>query len=255
MIKTPEDVFEIIKKESSFDGVFSQDNKYDVIEPLNTCADLAGVDWTWDDGASKLVLIFKDLDFVIKIPFTGYSEMSEYDHCEDCEEKSESHCANCPYHYNCYGDEENEYYDFEFASRDATFERKWDYCETEAWLYQKAKDNGLEICFAETALLGFVDGHPIYYQAKAQIYSDYYTSTRKSHTKEEKLNTEEACRRIEGWCFNVDWLTDFLFAFGDEMFQSFMAFIKTYGIKDLHSGNVGYVDEMPVLVDYSGYEG
>ena len=32
MVKTPEDVFEIINKECAFDGVFSQDNKYDVID-------------------------------------------------------------------------------------------------------------------------------------------------------------------------------------------------------------------------------
>lgn len=256
MVKTPEDVFEIIKKECAFDGVFSQDNKYDVIDPLQDCADLADTDWTWDDGASKLVLIFKNLNFVIKIPFTGSIDPCGdcYDHCEDCEEKSTSRCDCCPYHYNCYGDADNNYYDFQGADWGGKqLARNWDYCEAEAYLYETAKEEGVDVCFAGTELLGFVDGHPIYWQAKAQIYNDYYTSTNKDHTREEKVNTEEACRRINGWCFNVDWLCDFLTAYGDDMFQQFMAFIKKYEIRDLHTGNVGYIDGAPVLVDYSGY--
>ena len=31
MVKTPEDVFEIIKKECSFDGVLTPDNKHDIL--------------------------------------------------------------------------------------------------------------------------------------------------------------------------------------------------------------------------------
>lgn len=252
MVKTPEDVFEIINKECAFDGVFSQDNKYDVIDPLKDCAGLAEVDWTWDDGASKLVLIFKDFNFVIKIPYTGYSDPCESNPCEDCE-SSESRCSSCPYHNNNdYPD--SDYFDFCSANYgNKILEREWDYCEAETWLYNKAKENGVEVCFAETRLLGFVDGHPIYAQAKAQIYWDYYTSTRKSHTREDRITTEEACRRINGWCFNVDWLSDFLTTFGDDMFQKFMTFIKIYDIRDLHTGNVGYIDGVPVLVDYSGY--
>ena len=148
MVKTPEDVFEIIKKECAFDGVFSQDNKYDVIDPLQDCADLADTDWTWDDGASKLVLIFKNLNFVIKIPFTGSIDPSGdyYDHCEDCEEKSTSRCDCCPYHYNCYGDPDNNYYDFHGADWGGKqLGRNWDYCEAEAYLYKAATMN-FEMC-------------------------------------------------------------------------------------------------------------
>lgn len=255
MVKTPEDVFEVIKKECTFDGVLTPDNKNDVLDPLKDCADFAEIDWTYDDGISKLVLIFHNLDFVIKIPYTG--EINSYcnDHCYNCEACSPTHCNNCSYNDDSYEDNENTYQDFCNADyNNKKLDRVWDYCEAEMWLYQEAKKNGVEVCFAETRLLGFVDGHPIYTQPKAQIYWDYYTSTRKSHTDKERANTQEACKRIDGWCFNVDWLTDFLLAFGDEMFQNFMAFIKTYGIRDLHSANVGYVDGVPVLVDYSGYE-
>lgn len=262
MVKTPEDVFEILKKECTFNGVLTPDNKYDILDPLEDCAGLAGTDWTYDDGVTKLVLIFHDLNFVIKIPYTGELDdygYCSYDHCADCEMCSTTCCNNCSYKDDPYGenkrDNEDNYRDFCNANYcNKTLDRVWDYCEAEMWLYKEAQKNGLEVCFAETRLLGFVDGHPIYTQPKAQIYCDYYTSTRKSHTDKERASTQEACKRIDGWCFNVDWLTDFLLTFGDEIFQSFMAFIKTYGIRDLHTGNVGYVDGAPVLVDYSGFE-
>ena len=262
MVKTPEDVFEIIKKECTFDGVLCQDNKNTIIEPLQDCADLAGISWTWDEGISKLVLIFDDLNFVIKIPYTGLVDEEAddhyYDHCACCDIKSSARCENCAYYDDPFGENErgdSDYYDFTGANNGGkTLRREWDYCEAETWLYQHAKEVGLECCFAETRLLGFVDGHPIYMQAKAQIYGDYYSSTRKTHTDKEIVNTKEACKRIDGWCFNVNWLTDFILFYGDDIFQSFMAFIKIYGVRDLHTGNVGYVDGVPVLVDYSGFE-
>lgn len=267
MVKTPEDIFKIIEKECSFNqesGVFTScERDWCVLDPLRNCADLAGVDWTYDEGVSKFVLIFRDLGFVIKIPYTGSNDGDGdvKSPCDDCTRWSSCRgsCQSCSRYQNWEYDEYKYYQSFggaDFTPRAAVrkeLERSWDYCEAEAWFYNKAKENGVEVCFAETRLLGFVDGHPIYTQPLATIYSDYYTSSRKTHTLEEKISTKEACKRIDGWCFNVDWLTDFILFFGDDMFQNFMNFIKEYGVDDLHNGNVGYVDGVPVLVDYSGY--
>lgn len=262
MVKTPEDVFEIMKKECSFcDSIFTaQDKDECVLIPLEDCADLAGASWIWDDGVSKLVLIFRDLGFVIKIPYTGTSDR------EDCEEP----CDNCSVWNECGGDRwdcarrrhwgyEDHYYDFTGAGGEEgeknwkNIQNKWDYCEAEVWLYNKAVQEGVDICFAETRLLGYIAGHPIYTQTCANIFGNLST-TRKPYSKEAIASTKEACSRIDGWCFNVVWLTDFILYFDDDMFQKFMEFIKKYGILDLHNGNVGYIDDVPVLVDYSGYD-
>lgn len=263
MIKMPEDIFEIINKECSFvnsDAFTVAERDQYVLEPLRSCSDLAGIDWTYDEGISKLVLIFNKLGFVIKIPYTGrYSEDYE-EPCDNCSKWSNCDCEySCARRQNWTEYSNNEYCDFTGAEEcpntylQKKLNNEWDYCEAEKWLYEKAKEEDVEVCFAETRLLGYVDGYPIYTQPIAAIYADCYTTTRKSHTAEEKISTQEACKKINGWCFNVEWLTDFIIYFGDDMFQKFMAFIKKYGISDLHNGNVGYVSGVPVLVDYSGY--
>ena len=41
--------------------------------------------------------------------------------------------------------------------------------------------------------------------------------------------------------------------FGEEILKQLDRFIDTYGINDLHTSNVGYIGNRPVLIDYSGY--
>lgn len=267
MVKIPEDVLKIIDKEWSFDSnIFSQEDVYNFTEALRENAELAGTDWTYDSGVTKLVLIFPHLDFVIKIPFTGEIDSDGYfNHCENCDYCYEecstmpSACKGCEYRYDHYRgmNSDSDYSDYCCADTcgNKTLTHNWDYCEAEVWYANKAKEAGLIVCFAETKLLGYVDGHPIYVQPKAQIYCDCYSSKYDSHTDEQRADTKKACERLNSWCFNVDWLTDFLLFYGDDMFQKFMNFIKEYQIRDLHTGNVGYVDGLPVLVDYGGFEG
>ena len=53
--------------------------------------------------------------------------------------------------------------------------------------------------------------------------------------------------------FNICWLKDFLEFFGEEILKQLNKFIDAYGINDLHTSNVGYIGNRPVLIDYSGY--
>lgn len=266
MITTPHDVFELMKKECTIDGTVDTVNMHDnIIAPLRECAELAGVEWTFDEGVSKLAILFPTLGFVIKVPYTGYWESDGEEPCDDCSKWDE--CDGCQWdcarrrHWDEEHDEYANYFDFngaglyldKNASPDMNLCNSWDYCAAEEYLTRAATAEGVEVCLAPVTLLGYIDEHPIYTQPYAAIYADYYTSTRKTHSKEEKITTEEACRRINGWCFNVDWLTDFLQYYGDDIFYKFMAFIRKYEIRDLHNGNVGYIDGAPVLIDYGGF--
>ena len=65
--------------------------------------------------------------------------------------------------------------------------------------------------------------------------------------------TSEKCKQLGVGCFNSCWLSDFLDYFGEDIFQKFMKFIDKQNIGDLHSDNIGYIGNRPVLIDYSGY--
>ena len=38
------------------------------------------------------------------------------------------------------------------------------------------------------------------------------------------------------------------------MMNKLLEFIRTVGINDLHDGNIGYIENRPVLVDYSSFD-
>lgn len=170
--------------------------------------------FTYDTGATKGVLIFEKLNFVIKIPFT------------------------------CSGDEES------FCGADDSGEG-WNYCEVEEIKYQRAETIGIEGCFAKTILIGNIGWCPIYAQELARIYTKGGSPSPKKTEKEyEKIET--ICDEI-GECFNRIWLSDVFDYFGEKTFYNLLNFIDDYNISDLHDGNLGYIGMRPVLVDYSSY--
>lgn len=102
----------------------------------------------YDYGATKGVLIFKELGFVVKIPFPCSSD------CEFCG-------ADC--------------------------ESGWDYCEVETEKFKMAKENALTECFAETKFVAFINGHPIYMQEYANMYMHDGSSSNHTPVDEEKV--------------------------------------------------------------------
>lgn len=177
-------------------------------------------------GATKGVLIFKQLGFVIKIPF-----------CRNTEE--------CYYNSN-YSDYECCY----FTGADA--DNGWDYCEAEANKYERAEEEGVAECFAKTKKIGDIDGYPIYIQELAEIYKsiDYQSS----HTEEDSRQVSSICNSNNFYMFNIEWLSDAFHYYGEKMFHKLLEFIRTVGINDLHDGNIGYIGNRPVLVDYSSFD-
>lgn len=86
----------------------------------------------YDYGATKGVLAFKELGFVIKIPFI----------CND---------------------------DYEFSG--AECENGWDYCQVEVDKFSMANISGLQDCFAETKYIASIGGYPIYIQEYATMFN------------------------------------------------------------------------------------
>lgn len=197
------------------------------------------LDCKWDNGVSKVVFIFPGCDFVIKIPFMGESEeQEEYD--EDYDEY--------------YGTGEYIFYPFEGAD---DLESGDDYCLVEELRYNKAleADNGVgEIAqlFAHTQFVDFVNGYPIYRQPLCSIFAD--VKRYKIYSHEKTSSTNDACEQIDCHCFNAEWLSDVIDYYGQDIFQKFMNFLREEDITDLHSANIGYIGDRPVLVDYSSFD-
>lgn len=169
--------------------------------------------FSYDYGATKGVIIFEELGFVIKIPF-GASLDSEF------------YGADC--------------------------DNGWDYCKAEVNKYEFAHQSDLEQCFAKTMPIADINGHPIYIQEFAIMFNKDDGSS-SNHTKDDIEKIKGLCEYNDYDCFNSSWLSDAFNFFGEKVFYQLMNFISDVDINDLHSGNLGYIGMRPVLVDYSSF--
>ena len=193
--------------------------------------------FTWNMGASKLVILPFGEDFVIKIPFNGTYCDDEIDY-ETGEVLSEGR-------WECFTSEE-------YYSENMDFDGN--YCGREADISDIATAEDLEECFAITECVGRCGDYLIYKQARATtILADVLDEKSDSLSLEERKSIRDKCNNMGVYGFNIYWLKDFLEFFGEEILKQLDRFINTYGINDLHTSNVGYIGNRPVLIDYSGY--
>lgn len=207
--------------EMEFTNEYSEESYDDIYEAVMK----SKIPFETASGASKYVIIPDDGDEVIKIPFNGQKD-GFYE-----------------------GEYEEDYIFFPFEC--AGVDNGWDYCQREVVIADAAEEEELEQCFAITRRIGFVNGYPIYAQEKAEVWSAAHNYN--EYSEEKKSTTFEKCKRLGVGCFNSCWLSDFLDYFGEDIFQKFMKFIDKQSIDDLHSDNIGYIGNRPVLIDYSGY--
>ena len=256
-------ILECLDEYCTFEGL-CEDTFYDlVVSPLQDAECFKN--WTYDSGVSKGVLIFDEVNFVIKIPFEGQGEYYE-SYCKD----RNGHWQD---KYATNADEKIENGEWVKKEGEEVFRAfggaiieddedgiYWDYCRLESYYYEKAVAAGVEKCFAKTEFIGEVHGHPIYCQEKCSMFGSEFHSTEKQ--KEYEKRTEEDYRSMKQICdennfhrIDRDWTLDFLIYWGEQMFAKFAEFVKSYDIWDLHNGNIGYKNGAPCLVDYSSYEG
>ena len=171
------------------------------------------------EGATKGVLLFKNLGFVIKIP---YSMLDEYDIC---------------------------------GAVDGA--ENWDYCSQEVNRYDMAEQEGLGDVFLQTELLDKVDGYPIYIQPYAQIFRNMVPEDISEHSYASSDEDKEQTRSInEEYAFdditNI-WESEVLALYGKDYYIKLKSFISDTDINDLRTANIGYYNNKPVLVDYAGF--
>lgn len=252
MKMTKEYILECLDKYCTFEMLHEHNFEEQVVEPLQSANCFS--DWSWDNGATKGVLIFKNLDFVIKIPFEGSCSWTESHY----ENKNGSWIYDWDSRWNSnLRKVESEEQFFEFEGSPAAGDSKWNYCQAEADLTVAAEEDGILHCFAATKFLGLANGHPIYSQEKCFMFSDASSSTNKekykNRTKQDYESLRQVRKRVGFWDICDDWVLDFLIYWGEEILKKLNDFMFAHCIEDLHNGNIGYRNGIPCLVDYSSF--
>lgn len=135
--------------------------------------------------------------------------------------------------------------------------RKVNYCQIEAEIYEDARRENLDKFFAPCYFLENYDGARIYVMQRAEVSYDKLYSDLFERLSSEGRTEEEASDIVDeadSYSEFVDWLFPY-YSEEPAEFDKFINFLNCAGINDLHSGNIGYINDRVVLIDYSGFRG
>lgn len=192
------ELVELLKKEDGI--VFSRWYDYYGISDIEEVESFHIV-----SGASRAVIFFDDMDYVVKIPFSGAGDCS--------------------------------------------------LCKKEVKLFLLASDCNMEKMFAECDYLGSynvldIDNQDyqveMYIMKKAQV--DEFKVERISEEQETSFNYDGDWNESDR---NV--IKNFEHFYGIELTEELIEWLIYNGINDIHESNMGFIDGMPVLIDYAGY--
>ena len=173
-----------------------------------------GYIFNYDFGATKLAIMPRNKDYVIKIPFQG-----------------------------CY---EGNFCNFIGASSEC----EWDYCNVEVERYYDICSTPFKDCFAETIFIGYINDYPIYLQEKCTPFNNSYNKTKEKRKKMNSFLRKIDCY----YDLNTDWCIDLLKYYGPKKFKDFITLIKKFKWDDdLTCDNVGYKNGHPIIIDFSGF--
>ena len=166
-------------------------------------------------GASKLCLVFKKEDFVIKWTREDLWESSKEEAMKECE------------------------------------------------IYQKAKEQGLEMLFPSTKFFGEINDIKFVIQEKIDYSCEKCPIiTREKYKKISKTATEKIIDKMrngfkinKGCDRDLDrlWASMVITLYGKKVCKKLCTFIKENEINDLHTSNLGYKNNHPIILDFSGY--
>ena len=168
----------------------------------------------WDSGATKGVLIFKQFDFVIKIPYTS-----------------------------CDGDEL-------IGAVVKNSDDCWNYCQAELERYERACQLGIQDAFAEIdELFDLPNGFPAYIQKFCDTFAYAYPAGQDYIEEVSTTNLKNSYSFLDELWENTLYTKK-----GKDFFCKVKEFIKIEDINDLRRANIGYLKGQPVLIDYAGFD-
>lgn len=178
-------------------------------------------------GMTKLVIVPKKANYVIKIPFTGYYDYSYNEDTNDFEDYALGHERECS-----------------------------DCCDQEIALYEDATEN-LRKILLPVEFVGMIDGLNIYVQEKYKIdFDGYYYGNdynpSSSISARKKISTKISVETQTG--LSIAFVEFLIQSYGIKDTVSILEEIEDLNIYDLHGGNYGFArDNRCIIFDYAGY--
>ena len=127
------------------------------------------------------------------------------------------------------------------------------YCEKEYEIYKEAKKEGIGDLFAEISYIGDIFGKKAYAMEYAHVSdddveNDYYIKNSNSGMSENEIIEMMDDMNSEDVVLDL-----FKFYYPHNIIKVLNKFIQKNQINDFHPGNVGYINNRLVFIDYSGY--
>lgn len=131
----------------------------------------------------------------------------------------------------------------------------YDYCDLETRNFAYAEEKGVTVFFAESYFLSLYKGIRIYIQRKAECDEQEFDDRLKkyaSHYVSETCNKDVFDEVVSDYVLNMDESKSLEAVFGNVPTELY-DLIEERNVNDLHCGNYGFINEKPVIIDYSGY--
>lgn len=224
---TAKEVLTVLDKSLNLneDSILHDDNCFNKITiPLSQTMKDYNIKCSVDNGASKACVFFEHDSRVFKIPFNSKG------------------IGLGPFHGA--------------TNKNLQLDNAWDYCALESAIYEKAREYKLEQYFAAESCIGYINNYPIYVQEKAIPFNYIREVDYKDKKMLKRLKkVSKYCKKRRLNCFCGLWIADFFDEYGKREFKRLSKFLSKFNIGDLREVNIGYLNDKPILFDYSGYRG
>lgn len=144
--------------------------------------------------------------------------------------------------------------------------KEFDEAMAEVGIYQEAVAQGIEMFFPKTELFATINGISFVKQEKIDNdcgslcyqtelkYSERSKTASPRIVKKVQQKFDEACQEV-GYSRSVNtlWVRLALVIYGKKAVKKLCEFVVDHQINDLHEGNLGYKNDRPILLDFSGY--
>lgn len=130
------------------------------------------------------------------------------------------------------------------------------YTEKEVKYYEDAVDEGLEDYFAEIHKGGNFDGVDYYVMEQVKCDEDRSSSEMYLAYCEKMDMDSEDEESVDEYCDQSS--EEILYTFienvyGEKVADRINDFCIDHDINDIHNGNIGYLNDKPIIIDYAGY--
>lgn len=135
----------------------------------------------------------------------------------------------------------------------------------EVKIYEQAVKQGIQFFFPSTELFATINGINFVLQEKIDFSIDHISYLQeKKYVHQSRTGSDRICNKMQK-CFdkagdgsyarqlNKTWAKMALVLYGKKAVKHLCGFVVEHGINDLHESNLGYKNDRPIILDFSGY--